>query len=479
MTETKAEAPQGRMAQLDYLATQGVTGLTTYGGTIKTSELSQLDGLRGIKIYTEMQRNHPVIGAFFLLLDTLAKQTTWNIEAGGEDADDLDKANFVSECLDDMSGTTFRDFLSEAMSMAAYGWSAHEICFKLRKGLDDSNPARSSRFDDNKIGLSGLPIRAQDTLVDFVFATDPASGRVDTDHIVGMRQWLPNGGTTVIARSKLAMFRTQSYKNNPLGKSMLRHAYMSYSRGEKIRDYEALAIQRDTVGLPMLRVPSDMLQQNSTAQQKQSVSRLQDMMGKLYQAAIKFITLPSDKDDKGNYEIDLELLGSPGQRQFDMRATAREYDMDIARALLADVLYLGSDGVGSYALSSSKVTLLATMIAGLLDNVCETFNRDVVPLLLRLNSYSLDRTPKLVRGDVELPDLAELANAIASLVGAGALTPDDNIENKLRVLFSFPPKEASANAEVGTGQGEQDESTDDPTAPPEGAKSRRLIRVNV
>lgn len=454
--QSKAAKPTATLDGMNYLVTLGSTGLNTIAGTVNERDMAQLDGVRGVKVYTEMVRNSPIIGAFNLVLIYLSQQCDWEIEAASDSPEDIEAQQFLTENLDDMDHT-WRDFISEVLSMANYGWSAHEICFKVRGGFSD-DPLYNSRFDDNRIGLAGLPIRSQDTLLSFNFYKDPRTGRTDTDRITGMRQYLDNGAVTTIARSKLALFRTMSYKNNPLGRSLLRHAYSSYARSERLKDYEALSIQRDTVGMPMLRVPSKMLQATASPNEKATVAKLQAAMQDLWNANIKFITLPSDTDDKGNRAIDMDLVGSPGDKQHPIRETIREYDMDIARALLFDILYLGSGSVGSFALASSKTTLLATLIGGLLDGVCETFNRDVVPLLMRLNGFGVKSTPRLKRGDIEIPDLNELANYISSMAAVGALTlPDPAIEAKVRKLGNLPPLKANMNEDVGTGAGEGDD----------------------
>ena len=41
----------------------GVTGLNRQGGLINEEWLKQLEGTKGVKIYTEMKDNDPVIGA--------------------------------------------------------------------------------------------------------------------------------------------------------------------------------------------------------------------------------------------------------------------------------------------------------------------------------------------------------------------------------------------------------------------------------
>ena len=57
---------------------------------------------------------------------------------------------------------------------------------------------------------------------------------------------------------------------------------------------------------------------------------------------------------------------------------------------------------------------------------------------MALNGIPVQNYPKLEYGDIETPDLNELAGALNSLVGAGVLTPDDALEDYVREYGNLP-----------------------------------------
>ena len=68
-------------------------------------------------------------------------------------------------------------------------------------------------------------------------------------------------------------------------------------------------------------------------------------------------------------------------------------------------------------------------------------NQYAIPRLLKLNGMNPEVAPYLSYGEVSSVDLNELSNYVQKLIGAGALTPDENLEAYLREQASLPPAE--------------------------------------
>lgn len=92
----------------------------------------------------------------------LVWQCNWNVGPGGNTAKDKEAAEFVKQCMDDMS-ETWVDTISEILSFITFGWSYHEIVYKRRMGKTKDKRTRS-KYDDGLIGWMKLPVRAQETL---------------------------------------------------------------------------------------------------------------------------------------------------------------------------------------------------------------------------------------------------------------------------------------------------------------------------
>ena len=131
----------------------GSTGLRRSGGTVTEEFLPQLHGTKGFKVYREMRDNDPVIGAMLYAIDKVITRLEWHVEG-----DDERTAVFVEECLNDMSDS-WDATLQNILSMLVYGWSFHEIVYKIRRG-DTGDAKTRSRYNDNRIGWRKWPVRA-------------------------------------------------------------------------------------------------------------------------------------------------------------------------------------------------------------------------------------------------------------------------------------------------------------------------------
>ena len=100
---------------------------------------------------------------------------------------------------------------------------------------------------------------------------------------------------------------------------------------------------------------------------------------------------------------------------------------------LADFILLGHEQVGSFSLASSKTHLFSVALGTWLNVIAAQFNRIAIPRLFALNSFRLEKLPKLVPGDIEVPNLTELGDYITKLAGAGMdLFPDEKLEDYLQ-----------------------------------------------
>jgi hypothetical protein len=333
----------------------GRSGLKHFSGTLHEEFMPELRGIKGINAYKEMSENGPVIRASLNAIEWLMRSVDWGVEPASESQEDLDAADFLEECLEDMSHT-WEDFVSEVLSMIIFGWSYFEIVYKKRKGRK-KDP--QSAHDDGRIGWRKFALRAQDTL--FRWEIDDFGG------IKGMWQY-PTPGTpgarpaetVLVPIEKALLFRTTSTKNSPEGKSLLRGAYRPWYFAKRIEEIEAIGMDRDLNGIPIAKVPMELLAETKTPEQQSTYNYIRDVVTRTKQDEQHGIMWPNVKDDEGNdmYEFELITSGS-SNRTFDTNQTIQRYQQQQAMVLLADFILLGHEAVGSFALSSDKTELLS------------------------------------------------------------------------------------------------------------------------
>lgn len=403
----------------------GYTGLSRWGGYVFEEFLPQLRGIRGIRVYKEMSENDPVVGAILFVVKQLIRRTSWRVEAAGSSREDEAAKDFLESCMNDMS-QTWADTISEMLSMLVYGWSFHEEVYKVRLG-DNRDPRKKSKYNDGRIGWRKLPGRAQETLHSWVFDEDGG--------IKAMKQLAPPDYIIVeIPIEKALLFRTEVVKNNPEGRSILRNAYRPWYFKKRIEEIEGIGIERDLAGLPVLTPPENLDIWNEEDPDMVSLRMKAEKL-------VRNIRRDQNEGIVKPYGWTLELLSTGSRRNFDTNAVIQRYDQRIAMTVLADILLLGAQKVGSYALAEVKKTLLSAAIEAWLDSITEILNRHGVARLFALNDFKIKDHPKIVHGEVETPDLKELGDYISKLANAGApLFPDDELENYLRSLASMPAK---------------------------------------
>ena len=401
----------------------GRTGAKHYGGIFYEEFLPELRGIRGVRVYEEMSENDDVCGAILFAIKMLIRQASWSVRAASSSAVDKRAAEFVESCLHDMQ-STWTDTISEILSFLTYGWSVHEIVYKRRMG-HKKNPQLESKFDDGLIGWQKLPIRCQESLYQWEFD--------DNDNLTAFVQMpAPKFDIIRIPVEKLLLFRTESRKDSPEGRSILRNAYRSWYFKKRIQEIEGIGVERDLAGFPVLVAPEsvDVWSQSNAALLKMC----NDFVSNIRRDAMEGLTIPAGWE--------LKLLSTGGSRQFDTSKIIERYDTRISLTVLADFLFLGHEQTGSWALSSDKTELFAMAMGAYLDMICEVFNRKAIPALIELNrkNFSAADYPILFHGDIETQDLSKLGTFLKDMTGIGLITPDDELEEYLREQANLPTK---------------------------------------
>lgn len=432
----------------------GRIGQNRWDGVFFEEFLPELHGLKGIKVYREMERNDDTIGAILFAIKMLIRHVSWNVEPGGDSAKDKEAAEFVESCMDDMQ-STWTDTISEILSFLPYGWSFHEIVYKRRMGKS-RNRNVSSKYSDGLIGWQKLPIRSQDTLYKWEYD--------DKDNLIGMTQMPPpDYGLLTIPIQKAMLFRTESAKDNPEGRSILRNAYRSWYFKRRIQEIEAVGIERDLAGLPVITGPEglDLWDEDDPEAVK------------IYAALVKMVKNIRRNEFEGlvltnGYKA--ELLSTGGTRQFDTNAIINRYDTKMAMTVLADFIMLGHQKVGSFALSSDKTELFSVAIGSFLDVICETFNNQGIPSLIDINGSHFEGItdyPCLKHGDIEDVDITKLSAFIKDMTGAGILIPDEQLEDYVREAAHLPERSQTEDKRV------SDEKREEQRRKPESSRNEQ------
>lgn len=414
----------------------GTTGLKRYGPYVYEEFLPELRWPYAGKIYQEMADNDPVIGAILYLAEMLIRGTTWTVEPASTSAEDVEAAKFLESCMNDMD-MSWANTISEILSMLTYGFSFHEIVYKVRRGPNEVSPRYKSKYSDGRIGWRRLPIRAQTSLHEWKFNDEG-------DVIAFVQMAEPDFKLVTIPVSKGLLFRTRVSRDNPEGKSLLRNAYRPWFFKKHFEEIEGIGIERDLAGFPVLKAPQDLDLWNEDDERMVALrTRAEELVASVRRDSEEGILLP--------YGWELSLLSSGSSRQINIGETIDRYDNRIAITMLSDIILIGNNKAGSFALADTKQSMLAAALQAQLQNISDVFNNKAVPDLFSYNYFpNITGLPKIVPGQIQTPSLKELALVLRAM-GLN-IAGDMKLQNYLRHILGMPDLDEETFESVYQGQ---------------------------
>lgn len=410
----------------------GYSGLLLFDGVTMDEMRKELRFPNSIKTY-KMMSYHPAISAPFALYRNLISKATWRIVPPEKATkEELEQTKFVQECLDDMEHS-FKDFINDALSANIYGFSVHEKVFRRRL------KSKGSLYDDGKIGLKKLALRNQETIEKFVFDEEG-------NEVIGVKQSLTSlkdiyGRYTsgklqtdiFIPREKFMLITVGNNRNDPYGKSPLRDVYMAWRYLTIIEEIEASGIAKDLQGLPVLYIPAQYMAPDASPEQKLIYESYKNIIRNIQNNSQSGLILPSNVDPETRQKLfEIELLSTEGKKNFDTNEVKQYYLNLIYTGLFADILVLGNNGVGSFALGQVKNSLTGAAVETILDNIVESFNRQVIRQLYELNGFDPARACKLDYDGINQTDLETLSKFIQRVASVGLVEKDRATLNVIR-----------------------------------------------
>ena len=196
-----------------------------------------------------------------------------------------------------------------------------------------------------------------------------------------------------------------------------------------------------------MTVPLRLLSESATASEKQLLTNFQDMVSRVKSDEYAGLVLPSETTQDGNpsgYKFQL-LPGTTGKTA-ETTPVIERLEKNIARAFLADWLFLGSGSSGSWALASNKTNMFSQALGGFLASVQVVLN-DAIAQLMQINGNNDATTYPMIRhGDLEKMPLEEISGPLTALVGAGVIAPDEKLEEWIRENMGAPLADYSSRS---------------------------------
>jgi hypothetical protein len=439
MAELKAASlasDEGAVIPRISLGEVGTTGLHHTSKRITEEANRAFQYPQFLKIVEEM-RSNPTVAAALLIYKMMLGRVEWAVEAPVDATDEQkERAKFIESCMHDMDDS-WQSFIIETISYLEYGFAVHEKVFKrrLRKG-------QASKFNDGLVGWKKLPPRSQSTIEAWNWSED---GRelVSIDqslaHVTDGFKYrnLANDGSIIkIPRKKFMLFRADSTKDNPEGRSLLKGCYLAYKQLELIQDQEMLGIARDLGGIPKFGLPPRYMDPDASAGDKAVYQATKDIANGLVAGSQGSIIWPVMYDPETKMPLfTMELLESKGGARFDTSKIIMRLQNDILTALNCDVIRLGGNSGDSLSLADSKTMLMSLSLNYRLKEIADVINSDLIPQTFLANGWTDTELPKIVPLDFDVVDIDKFSGAIQRLAATGMIEIDRPVLNKIREVI--------------------------------------------
>jgi hypothetical protein len=455
----------------------GSNGVATVGGFVISDErLPKLTGQAKYRTFMELLHDHTMVASAVRLFLNLLAKAQWQVTPAADmpEGQSSDKAKQIAETVEQiMNGhkTTWRRIVRRSAMYKFYGFSLQEWILGKR--------------EDGVIGMYDVSNRPQSTIVRWDID--------DAGDVVGVWQQLPDMKEVYLPRDRLIYMVDDSLTDGPEGVGLLRHVVRAGWRLKAFEQLEEVGYETDLRGVPIGYGPWEEIKQgvkngSLTAAQANSARKpLLDFvkghlrnkeMGLLLDSSV-YTGAGDSQTPSGTRKWAAETVRGEGM-SFDAMAKAiGRLNAEIARALGAEHILLGSDGSGSLALGKSKAGTFYLTVTSTQYELVEGLESDWLAPVCIANGWPQELWPSLAVEEVRDEDIEEITTALERLSRAGAmLTRDDPAVGEVLSMLGLSPLAEDADLQLGGNEPdpdkamEVDEATANATAD---ATTKRLL----
>lgn len=425
------------------------TNVSPWWAAPDEEETPELVWPKNIAVFDSMRRQEAQVTSVLRAITLPVRRTVWRIDPSGareqvvqDVADDLG-LNIVGQparqVLRSQNRFSWAEHLRHALLMLPFGHSFFEQVYEIREG---------------KAHLRKLEWRPPRTISKVDVAADGG--------LVAIEQHASKPGSSDprIEVARLVAYVNEREGGNWLGQSVIRPAYKYWLLKDRGLRVQAQTLDRNGMGVPIYtasEVPDGVQAADIEARQQKEVDEGLKIAQGLRSGDNSGASIPA--------KAKLTLAGVDGDLP-DAEKPIRYYDEQIARAVLAHFLNLGTE-TGSWALGSTFADFFTLSLQTIAMQIADVVNQHVIEDLVDLNYGPNEPAPKLVFDEIGSRHPAT-ADAIERLVRVGALRLDDPLEAYLRNQYSLPDRDPTTEREppsTSSQSGDQQRPSHNPPRP--------------
>ena len=424
LAESQVDLPLERTQARAETVPVGLPGTPVFHGFLQDfGEYNpQLEGLTAIRTYEKMRRSDAQVAATLLACELPIRAANWDVLPASSDPLDQEIAQFVKDNLFGgleyvspsgvKTSQCWDDVLRNALLMLAFGASAHEEIYAV---------------DGDRVRLARLSPRLPITFYRWI--TD-----IDGETLVALNQYgyrNSNFESVEIPVDRLTVFTFNKEGANFFGRSMLRPAYMHWYIKHQLYRIDAIAGERNGLGVPTIEQgPNTSKEDRLAAQAWVTQLAAHEKTGLALPAGWKF-----------------SLQGVQGQVR-DLFNSIEHHNIEISRTALAFFMNLGqsSKSSGNRALGQEMTDFFFLAVQATADQIARTITATSVRRLVDYNWDGVERYPTLTVSNLRARDLDTTLTALSQLATANVVAPYPELAQHIARELGLPqpPQEQGA-----------------------------------
>lgn len=363
--------------------------------------LAELIAPAGLAIYNKMRKNDPVVGGLVLLLESVIKRMDQTMSGPN--------TKFVSDMLENMS-TPFSQILGEIASAFTFGFYLGEKIWTMKDGV---------------MTLVDIGPRYQQTI-----------DTIDDDD--GMVTQSTTGGSYSIPYTKTLHIVLVGENRSPFGVSILRHLYKPYYYKLSIEASEALSIDRDLGGLPMMTAPEGF---DFTAADSTSTNYDPNVAATLEWAINLVSSVRKDQQQGIVIPFGWEFALARGENRASVPTSdiIARYNTEMATGILANFISLGAFATTNNANTGVHVANFLGACEAYAKSIADTIQRQIIIPICKYNR--LESWPTFTLSVKHNNTLKDVGTFLSSLVEKGVIHATPSIERVILDLANLPYNE--------------------------------------
>lgn len=403
------------MAEKGYQVAETVTG---WGKLVDDMERNpELRFPASVGVFNRMRSEDAQVGSVLRAVTTPIRSAVWQLDPAG--ASDEVVELVAADLGLPVKG---RSVQAPLRRRDRFSWSEHLRLALLSLVFGHAFFEQVYRIEGDKARLRKLAYRPSSTIEDIKVARD---GGLEGIKQYGLEQLLPV--------SRLVAYVNEREGGNWHGQSLLRPAYKNWLLKDRVLRVQAQAVERNGLGIPVYtgaEVPEDGAPEARQEWREKDLAHGLEIAASLRSGDTAGASIANGAS--------LQLMGVSGTLP-DLDKPLRYYDEQIARAVLAHFLNLGTE-TGSWALGSTFADFFTNSLNAVARSIADTAQQHIIEDLVDLNFGETVPAPQLVVEPIGATSPAT-ADAIRTLIDSGAVQPDGDLEQFMRGRYGLPLRE--------------------------------------